>query len=88
MLKRTLVITMSFLLLVGLMVAPAVAKMKAPVVTLERVDISHNWVSQTGKPTWYLNTKEKTGSVMDLAFIIAILCLTISPLRWHLKALN
>ena len=72
MLKRTLVITMSFLLLVGLMATPAVAKMKAPVVALERVDISHNWVSQTGKPAWFLNTKEKTGSVIDLAFIIAI----------------
>lgn len=72
MIKRTLVITMSFLLLVALMAAPAVAKMKAPVVTLERVDISHNWVSQTGKPAWFLNTKEKTGSVIDLAFIIAI----------------
>lgn len=72
MVKRTLVITMSFLLLVGLMATPAVAKMKAPVVTLERVDISHNWVSQTGKPAWFLNTKKKTGSVIDLAFIIAI----------------
>jgi len=72
MLKRTLVITTLFLLLVGLMATPAVAKMKAPVVILERVDISHNWVSQTGKPAWFLNTKEQTGSVMDLAFIIAI----------------
>ncbi len=72
MVKRTLVITMSFLLLVGLMAAPAIAEMKAPVITLERVDIAHNWVNPKGKPAYFLNTKEKTGSVMDLAFVFAV----------------
>ena len=61
MLKRTLVITMSFLLLVGLMASPAAAKMKAPVVTLETVEIAHIWPYDP-----------KTVSVMDLAFIFAI----------------
>jgi hypothetical protein len=65
MLKRTLAITISLLLLVGLMASPAAAKMKAPVVTLERVEVAHSW-------EFSLNTKEKTGSPMDLAFVFAV----------------
>lgn len=72
MIKRTLVITMSFLLLVGLMASPAAAKMKAPVIKLERVEIAHSWVNPKGKPAYFLNTKEKTGTVMDLAFVFAV----------------
>lgn len=72
MLKRTSVITISFFLLVGLMAAPAVAKMKVPVIKLERVEIAHNWVNPKGKPAYFLNTKEKTGSIMDLAFVFAV----------------
>jgi uncharacterized lipoprotein YajG len=60
MLKRTLAITIALLLLVGLMAAPAAAKMKAPVVALERVEIAHSWA-------FSLNTKEQTGSPMDHA---------------------
>jgi hypothetical protein len=78
---------MSFLLLVALMATPAVAKMKAPVITLERVDISHNWVSQSGKPAWYLNTNWLS-SLPSRTPTGGPLCSTISPLRWHLKALN
>jgi len=72
MVKRTLIIVMSVLLLVGLMTVPAAAKTKVPMITLERVEIAHNWVNPKGKPAFFLNTKESTGTVMDLAFVFAV----------------
>ena len=38
--RKTLILIMAFSLLVGLMAIPAVAKMKAPVITLERMEVA------------------------------------------------
>jgi len=79
MVKRTLIITMSFLLLVSLMSAPAVAKMKAPVIKLERVEVAtmtpffvkpqigYKSEKEPGKPGGY-----GTSSIMGLAYILVI----------------
>ena len=79
MLKRTLVITMSFLLLVSLMAAPAVAKMKAPVIKLERIDVASYQPFYLLPRIGYKSPKEpgKVGaygysSILGLAYIFAI----------------
>lgn len=79
MLKRTLVITMSFLLLVGLMAVPAIAKMKAPVITLERVEIATQTPFFVKPRVGYKSPKEpgKVGgygysSILGMAYILAI----------------
>lgn len=79
MLKRTLVITMSFLLLVGLMASPAAAKMKAPVIKLERVEIATLTPFYVKPRIGYKSEKEpgKTGgygysSILGIAYIFAI----------------
>lgn len=79
MLKKTLVMTMSFLLLVGLMATPAVAKMNAPVITLERVEVASLQPFYVLPRIDYKSPKEpgKVGtygysSTMGLAYVLAI----------------
>jgi hypothetical protein len=79
MLKKTIIITMSFLLLVSLMAAPAVGKMKDPVIKLERVEIATMTPFFVQPRIGYKSEKEpgKTGgygysSIMGLAYIFAI----------------
>ena len=79
MIKRTLIITMSFLLLVGLMAAPAFAKMKAPIIKLERVEVASYQPFFVKPRIDYKSEKEpgKVGtygysSTMGLAYILTI----------------
>ena len=79
MVKRTLVITMSFLLLAGLMAAPAFAKMKAPLIKLERVDVASYQPFYVKPRIGYKGPKEpgKVGtygysSTLGMAYIFSI----------------
>jgi hypothetical protein len=79
MVKRTLIIMMSFLLLVGLMASPASAKMKTPVIKLERVDIASYQPFYVKPRIGYKDPKEagKTGtygysSTLGMAYIFSI----------------
>ena len=79
MLKRTLLITMALLLLVGLMATPAIAKMKTPVIKLERVEIATQTPFFVKPRIGYKSEKEpgKTGgygysAILGMAYVFAI----------------
>jgi|Deesub1362B_J571_1020462.scaffolds.fasta_scaffold03840_2 hypothetical protein len=49
-------------------------KAQPPVVTLERVEVAHSWVSgiKGKKPEFYINGKERRGSPLVLAFVFNV----------------